>query len=126
MCLIRDKHMKDQSEHLNVAMPRGEAARIKMVKALLAPGDAIASIKLTKTFMDGIDTLYSSLARRNGKLEQLIRDQCRFHYHFFGLLGCLEEINCEIEDMHPDELLTPWDAKDEAELNNPPLGYGDI
>ena len=92
--------MKDQCEHLAEARP----------------SSFMQEIKKTKECMDGIFKRYSSWAGRNGKLNELIEIENNFHEHFYGFLGCLEAIYCELEDMHADDLLSQQDLQDKIQI----------
>lgn len=102
--------MKDQCENLNLARP----------------ADAMEFVKTTQAHMDGILNLYSTLATRNGKLKEIIEIQAKFYDSFYKFNGCLDEIISNLEDLHPDEFLTPWDAKDKGEIDNAPALFGDV
>lgn len=93
--------MKDQCEHIIDAHP-----------FLI-----IQKIKKTKLCMDGIFKLYNSVARKNAKLNELINIDGEFQRSFIEFQSCLEDINCELEDLHADDFLTQQDLRDKAHIN---------
>lgn len=76
-------------------------------------------------YMDHIHKAIGGLKKRNQKLYQIVRDS-GFSGNFWELQESMDEISSEVEDLAPSQLLTPLDAQDKGELDNPLLQYGDV
>lgn len=74
-------------------------------------------IETAQKHMNCIFSIYEKLAQKNGKLNEIIDDNAEFKDKFFKFQDCLDEIQSNVEDLAPDELLTECDLQDKINIS---------
>lgn len=74
-------------------------------------------IETAQRHMNCICSIYERLAKKNGKLNEIIESDAEFSDKFSDFQKCLDEIQSDVEDLTPDELLTQYDLQDKINIS---------